>query len=169
VLNSSGNSSQSLKKAYFLDYNEVSTSSFESVMLEDSYTNIQVPSHNVRKFISLSAEYVVMGIRHSGIDTYLNDLFVLFNSLAFTTLALVFLFHGLSLSSTLITTGLNLSHHPWTHLHNFHSDTISLANFTLHRIAAPFTIAISAYSISGDCHILHCSSIYLFQGYLHFH
>ena len=167
--NSRSNASQSLKETDFPDHHQICSPSLEEIVLEDGHTSIQVTCHNIRQLISLTTEHIIVRIRHSSINTHLNDFFLFFDSFSITSFAFIFLFYHLSLATTLITTSLNLSPHSWAHLYNFHSYTISFTCLTFHAITATLAFTISTHSISGDLHIFHCPRKYLLQGNLNFH
>jgi len=159
----SGDSCNCLKKGDLEWVVQISTSPFESLMLQNLDPHIYISSHDSWQLIALAVKYVVVLVRHSRLDRDLELFLLFFHSLAFTSFAFGFLCYLLPQSTALLATHLSLCIHSWTQLDHFHCDPLPFAILALLNFASPFAVTVSTNSVPSDSDLFHRTQIDLLK------
>lgn len=99
--------------------NEICSSSFKDFMRKKIDSHIDVTSHDSRVLITLAIEDVVMGVRDTLFDGYLDNFLRLFHTFTLTAFTLVLFLHYHTHLVAFLAGCLDLGVHAWPQLSHF--------------------------------------------------
>lgn len=127
------NTSQSLQESYLLLYEEIGTLTLEGFVALLLDLDHHVTCLNVREFVSLPMEYVLLSVGSTLINLDLKDLLLFGDLLSVAGLALVLLVDNLALAFALLAWASALRVHARSKLLHHSPHTSALASSTCHH------------------------------------